>query len=288
MKPYWYAKLILYSLVALVLAACNLPRPTVSSVGIPTLDATAIIQTAYARLTNQPIPPSGNVDTVEAPSATPGEMAGTPTLDIHIPLAASATASVTPAAAASPTQGTPLAHASLNTNCRSGPGLVYPIVGYLVVGEPAEVVGRYPGDAWWVIQHPTRPDRTCWVWSQTTMVTGDIAGLPLVQAPPTPIPTKIPTRTPTPSFRALPTDTETPAFPETPTSTDLPASTDTPSPTDTPSATEIPTSTEPPASTALPTDPPPTDPPPTDPPPPASTETPTDQPPPPVTDTPGP
>jgi len=241
----------MFLLVLTLMAACNLPTPTLAPVGLPTLDPTAIILTAYARLTEQPIPPSGAVDTEQPQTPTSGQLpAATATQDIHFLPTASETVSLTPGSSASPTQSVPMINASLNTNCRTGPGLVYGIVGYLQVGEPSQVVGRYQGDSWWLIQHPTQPNRTCWVWSRTTSVTGDISGLPFVQAPPTPTRTKTPTNTPMPSTPALPATSETPGFPETPTSTEagtLP---------ETPTSTEAPTSTETPLAPETPTLPP--------------------------------
>jgi hypothetical protein len=76
---------------------------------------------------------------------------------------------------------------SLETNCRTGPGAVFPVVGVLHPGETAEVVGISAYKDNWVIQNPDGAG-TCWLWGQYATVSGDINGVPTVQPPPTPTP----------------------------------------------------------------------------------------------------
>ncbi len=65
---------------------------------------------------------------------------------------------------------------------------MYPVIGYLTVGEPSIVLGQLNGGGWWYIQNTTPGRDPCWVWGQTTIVEGDTANLPYITPPPTPTP----------------------------------------------------------------------------------------------------
>ncbi len=77
---------------------------------------------------------------------------------------------------------------SVQTNCRSGPGSDYDVLGVMNVGETAEVVGKslYAGN--WIIKLPSNPAITCTLWGQYATVIGDSSSLPVVTPPPTPTP----------------------------------------------------------------------------------------------------
>jgi len=81
----------------------------------------------------------------------------------------------------------PLVTVSENTNCRTGPAVVYDLVGALLVGQQAVVVGKYTVGNYWIINNPNGSG-TCWLWGQYTTVTGDTLGLPEYAPPPTPTP----------------------------------------------------------------------------------------------------
>jgi hypothetical protein len=76
---------------------------------------------------------------------------------------------------------------SENTNCRTGPAVVFDLVGALLVGEQAVVVGKYTIGNYWIINNPNGSG-TCWLWGQYATVTGDTLGLPEYAPPPTPTP----------------------------------------------------------------------------------------------------
>jgi hypothetical protein len=97
-----------------------------------------------------------------------------------------------------------LVRVTKNTNCRAGPGNVYPAVGVLRVGEVAEAVGRSANALYWIIRNPDRPGETCWLSGQYATVTGAAGALRVLTPPPTPKPTR--TNTPKPK----PTRTRTP------------------------------------------------------------------------------
>jgi hypothetical protein len=82
----------------------------------------------------------------------------------------------------------PMVSVSVETNCRSGPGTVFPALGILRVGQTAEVVGRSIYKDNWIIKLPSNPALTCWLWGKYATVVGDVSGLPAITPPPTPTP----------------------------------------------------------------------------------------------------
>ena len=63
---------------------------------------------------------------------------------------------------------------------------MYEIVGKLLVGQTSEVVAKYQNGKFWLIKNPADPTQTCWVWDETTRVTGNVASLPEATPPATP------------------------------------------------------------------------------------------------------
>jgi len=78
-----------------------------------------------------------------------------------------------------PTPAPPMVSVSEATNCRTGPGQQYEIVGTLQVGEQAEVVGVSQDGDYWVIALP-RQTGQCWIIGIYATVTGDTSGLPIL------------------------------------------------------------------------------------------------------------
>ena len=75
----------------------------------------------------------------------------------------------------------PVIVASVDTNCRTGPGAEYAKVGYLGAGKQAVVLGKEPSGNFWLIANPQNSSQNCWVWTVTTTLTGDEASLPVVE-----------------------------------------------------------------------------------------------------------
>lgn len=86
-----------------------------------------------------------------------------------------------------PTPDKPMVSVSVDTNCRTGPGTVYDIVGALLVGETAEVVAMAADGGYWIIKN-TRRGGECWLWSNYATVVGETSALPKYTPPPTPTP----------------------------------------------------------------------------------------------------
>jgi uncharacterized protein YraI len=172
--------IVLFSIVVLLaLSSCSLmpSSPPAGNTSGPTQDvqqqidqavaATMAVQTQVALSVQQTIA-AGNQDAVP-PADTP-----------QPPSAPQATN----------TPSTPMVSVSIDTNCRQGPGTVYPILGALLVGQTAEVVGRSHNSDNWIIKNPNGYG-TCWLWAQYATVVGDTSGVPVVQPPPTPTPSDI-------------------------------------------------------------------------------------------------
>jgi hypothetical protein len=77
---------------------------------------------------------------------------------------------------------------SMETNCRSGPGMAYAALGIVRVGDTAQVVGRNAESTYWIVKLPSNQVITCWVWGQYAALVGNTGGLPVSTPPPTPSP----------------------------------------------------------------------------------------------------
>jgi hypothetical protein len=84
---------------------------------------------------------------------------------------------------------------TLATNCRSGPGTVYPVLTTFPVGAALNTVGRNEDSSWFYVDQPGK--KPCWAFSRNGTLSGDPTGLPALVAPPTPIPTPPPPPTTT-------------------------------------------------------------------------------------------
>lgn len=188
--------IVILSIVAL---ACALPSITLQD---PSAISTRAAQTVVAEFTwvalSQTLSPPTQEPTFtftpEPPTFTPTETSTpTPTL--------TATPFFTP------TLVVPLISVSVPTNCRTGPGKVYRMVGALLVGESAQVYGINPTGQYWYIRNPDSSNGFCWVWGQYATIVGNTTFLPVYTPPPTPTPTFTPT--PSPDFEAAYTSSDT-------------------------------------------------------------------------------
>jgi len=125
---------------------------------------------------------NGPASTITALAATI-EAQGTAGANTDTPLAPTDTATVTQ----TPTPSVPMVSVSQTTNCRTGPGTVYDLLGSLVTGQSAQVVGKYSAMNYWIINTPGSSG-TCWLWGQYATVSGNTSGLPEMIPPPTPTP----------------------------------------------------------------------------------------------------
>jgi hypothetical protein len=98
------------------------------------------------------------------------------------------TPSDTPIPSLTPPPPAPMVSVSVETNCRTGPGTVFPALGILKVGQTAEVVGQSVYKDNWIIKLPSDPTVHCWLWGHYATVVGDTSALPSINPPPTPTP----------------------------------------------------------------------------------------------------
>ena len=162
-------KKLLFSVLALALAtlACGLPTPGTNSTE-PNSVATQLAATIAALQQEQ-------AATVAAP---PNAIVPTNTQ------AAVATVA-TPVLTATPS--IPMLSVSINTNCRSGPGLKYPITGSIVTNGSFEVVAQAPSSTPYLIIRNPDGGADCWAWLEHATVAGVVTNLPILPIPPVPV-----------------------------------------------------------------------------------------------------
>jgi len=116
---------------------------------------------------------------IAPPSETPPSEIPPPSMTPSITL--------TPTSILTATLSVPMVSVSEDTNCRSGPGIIYDYLGALTKGEKAEVVGKNTANNYWVIKNPDYAG-TCWLWGQYATVEGDANRIPEWLVPSTPTP----------------------------------------------------------------------------------------------------
>ncbi len=161
------------SIGALIVA----PTPTSTPTITPTLLPTATV-TPTPTLT-----PTSTPTSTPIPTPTPTPIPPTPTI--------------------TPTPAAQLTIAGESINVRSGPGLVFPVIGTARQGETYNVTGTNPTGTWWRICC-LAGEKEGWVRSDLVTIRGSLNDIPVIQVPtPTPRPTATPTPippTPTPGL----------------------------------------------------------------------------------------
>ncbi len=136
--------------------------------------ATAAAATLTALSINTEVAPI--VTTSISSTDTPEEIPPSPTVE-----------SLTPTSTCTSTPEGVFISVSVDTRCRTGPGQDYEQVGALLVGETAEVIGRYPPANYYIIANPDGSG-VCWLWGEYATLTGDVNQLPIIT--PAPLPTE--------------------------------------------------------------------------------------------------
>lgn len=165
-------------ILLLVLSACSLVGGTTDNSSAPTPDTQGIVDTAIAATraieTQIAISVQQTLASGQGGAPQPTDTPRPP----DAPLSTNTISTVT-------------VTVSINTNCRTGPGTAYPLIGALAVGQTAEVVGRSHNSDNWIIKNPNGYG-TCWLWGQYATAVGNTGALPVIQPPPTPTPTTPP------------------------------------------------------------------------------------------------
>jgi CSLREA domain-containing protein len=107
--------------------------------------------------------------------------------DTAQPPTATSTPAPTPTHTPTPTPETPVAVAHENANCRFGPGTQFDPSAILNQGVTAPIQGRNAESTWWFVL-PSGERYGCWVWAGAVETSGDLSGVPVRAAPPTPTP----------------------------------------------------------------------------------------------------
>ncbi len=104
----------------------------------------------------------------------------------------------TPAAAL----GAPIFTLDTNAFCRQGPGLVYKDITAIPAGDTVDILGRSQDNLWYFVFWK-KFGAKCWIGASTGHPNGDLTGVVILVAPPTP------TWTPTPAPAKKPSSTPT-------------------------------------------------------------------------------
>ena len=185
--------------LSIVVLACVMPAITLQDSGAI---STAAAQTVIAGFTQ------GAASVILSPTLQEQTLTNTPEPPPFTPTfteTPTQTLTTTPIFTFTPL--VPQISVSVATNCRVGPGKVYPRVGALLVDEVAQVFGRDPTSGYWYIRNPDSSSGYCWVWGEYATVVGNVAFLPVYTPPPTP--TRTFTPTPSPDFEVAYTSMDT-------------------------------------------------------------------------------
>lgn len=68
-------------------------------------------------------------------------------------------------------------------NCRFGPATSYAVIGALVLGRQAEIIGRNTDSTWWYVRNPSDPSTSCWLSAEFVQTVGDVQSLPVASSP---------------------------------------------------------------------------------------------------------
>lgn len=120
---------------------------------------------------------------------------------------------VTNTPAATSTPSTPTVRANYNAYIRSGPDEAFDYIDFLLEGKRAQVQGRYENatnGTWWYIQ-PEGEGLAGWIWGGAVTFSGNQAGVPQLESPPTPTPGATATTEKTATATGSPSDTPEPS-----------------------------------------------------------------------------
>ncbi len=165
--------LVLTAMVASLVSCNSLSGQTNEEVG--TLVAIQVAQTQLAATLNA-------VAEVKSPTAQP----------LLLEPSSSPTITLTPEPSFTPTAEGVWLTVNENTNCRSGPGMVYDLITTIQNGTHIQATGVNPTNEYYYVRNPDGSG-FCWLWDKYSSVTGNIGALPVFTPQPTPTITPSPT-----------------------------------------------------------------------------------------------
>ena len=194
------SKSFILAIVMLTLAALACAVPGVANTdAVGTTAAETIIAGLTQNVTNTFTPTNAATLTM---TFTPTLIipTGRPATETQIPASVEPGVSIFGTATLSPTTGAfetftaTVVEMSVTrpTNCRTGPGKSYDIVGTLLAGKTVTVLGRDPTDNYYYIPNPDGLTEYCWVWGEYAVFTGSQFAMPAFTPPATPTSTVTP------------------------------------------------------------------------------------------------
>jgi hypothetical protein len=128
--------------------------------------------------------------TVKASNAA-GWVSDPATVIVHVVEGVTAAPPTTPTSATLP-PGVPWATITAGVlNVRRGPGTHYPVMGQLQRNDAVEVAGKNADSSWLQIVYPTGTIGRGWISVSYAQVSGSLASIPVVEAPPLPTSTPV-------------------------------------------------------------------------------------------------
>ncbi|MBN1303710.1 MAG: zinc-ribbon domain-containing protein [Anaerolineales bacterium] len=129
------------------------------------------------------------VPNADTGAAQPGQQASQTTPDTS-QLNAPAAPTNTPEPSTTATLGAPAFTADKDALCRKGPSTIYDVRTSMNKGDTVPIIGKSgpEWEEWWLVEVL---GSKCWIWSGLGQAHGDLNGLQVVQAPPTPTATVV-------------------------------------------------------------------------------------------------
>lgn len=150
--------LVFFLIVAIVLPSCTMPAS-------PPTEPPATLQPAGLQSTTA-VPVTGGNSPSPVPVETLIDVVDLPT----------ATFTSTPSNVLASPREQPV-------NCRFGPDVSYAVIGALIVGRQAEVIGKNIDITWVYVRNPSDPSTSCWLSVDFIDVEGNLEMLPVVGPP---------------------------------------------------------------------------------------------------------
>jgi hypothetical protein len=194
--------LILVSILLLGLSACGptllptaspTPDPAQATISMQTQVAFLVAMTQAAQTQTSGVAATAQAQQTDIANAVAQTLTAVitdtpvPTLT-PIPPTPTFSPSLTITRTLTPTPNYPRVTLGADTNCRSGPGLAYEIVGVVPAGTTAEIVGQDEDHGNWIIRLPSNPATLCWIWRGSATAAAGAYPVPVFTPPPTPTP----------------------------------------------------------------------------------------------------
>ena len=146
--------LIFFLLVFVLISSCNMPASTPAETPLPPSQPAIEIPVTGVKTTTPP-PVETLVDAILFPTPT---------------------STSTPSVVLASSRGQPV-------NCRFGPDVSYAVIGALIVGRQAEVIGKNIDITWIYVRNPSDPSTSCWLFADLINVDGNLEMIPVVGPP---------------------------------------------------------------------------------------------------------